>query len=338
MHMDVESLPAIARILSFLTSLETFNIVQTYAPSMPPDEFMMLFPYLASQSLRKLHWDIPFLPDSATPADAILARSISADGFPALRAICAPNDPEGLFQSVCAPRERVDHPIDRYRGGQAHYSTTRPGTGSSWQGFGHTRNASSFSSTHTAGRGSSFINGSGNSNSGTPPASPLFPPHPPPDALGLVRDNSNLHQARLAAQARLEAAQRLPRYFVNVLDETGAVVEKFGVGCFMGTAESRIRYVLSPETGTGATDEGGGLVGVEEMVGDGGEAVGVDVQGKGKDKKSKKDKGGDRDGGVERSEGCTGRWNTFSGVVVDKKDRERWVHQERGRWRGVVLS
>ncbi|KAL2259545.1 hypothetical protein VTK26DRAFT_6759 [Humicola hyalothermophila] len=365
-HMDIKSLPVIARIFSYLTSLETFNMVQTYAPAMPPDEFMMLFPYLASQSLRKLHWDIPFLPDSATPADVILARSISAGGFPSLRVLCAPNDPEGLFQSLCAPRERIDHPADRYRGGQAHYGLNATSNRSSsrnsnhpWQGRGHTRNASSFSSTHTGGGGSSFITGSS-----TPPGSPLFPSASASataaDAfdLGLGHSNSNLHQARLAAQARLEAAQRLPRYFINVFDESGAVVEKHGVGAFIGTVESRIRYVLSPDpAASGATDEGGGLVTVEDMIwGDSGEnlelgpAEGVEQGGRWKDKERKKAKGsrdtkggeygggGSGEGTTFRREGCVGRWNTFSGAVVDKKDRERWWHQERGRWRAVVPS
>ncbi|KAK3311117.1 uncharacterized protein B0T15DRAFT_61876 [Chaetomium strumarium] len=350
-HMNVESLPAIARILSYLTALETFNIVQTYAPEMPPDEFMMLFPYLASQTLRRLHWDIPYLPTTATTADGILARSISAGGFPSLRTLCTPNDPEGLFQSLCAPRERVDHPTDRYRGGKAHlsYSSNPVAVVGGWQGLGHTRNNSSFSSSRP---GSSFSLNKQSSSSGTPPASPLFPP---PDAL-IPRDNSNLHQARLAAQARLEAAQRIPRYFVHVVDETGTVVEKHGVGAFMGTVESQIRYVLSPEAATGGTDEGGGLVSVEDMLrDDGGEMLGLGAEGFAEKEAGKKQKKGrasereesDHEGGkgnnnngmmVERREGCTGRWNTFSGNVVDKKDRERWWHQERGRWRGVVLS
>src|SRR5690606_37941878 len=109
---NIESLPAIARIFSYLTALSTFTVVQTYAPEIPPNEFIILFPYLASQTLHTLHWDIPYLPNTTTPADAILARSIAARGFPALRALCTPNDPEGLFQSLCIPRERIDSTMD----------------------------------------------------------------------------------------------------------------------------------------------------------------------------------------------------------------------------------
>ncbi|KAK4153557.1 hypothetical protein C8A00DRAFT_33718 [Chaetomidium leptoderma] len=349
-HMNVESLPAIARIFSYLVSLSTFTLVQTYAPEMPPDEFIMLFPYLASPSLHHLHWDIPYLPNTSTPADAILARSIAAGGFPALRSLCAPNDPEGLFQALCIPRERVDHPTDRYRRAAAPTTAATAATngGAPWTAH-HTRNNSSFSSTRTGGSFSqkNTFGSSNNNSNGTPPASPLFPPPPPPDAALLApRDNSNLHQARLAAQKRLEAAQRCPRFFVNVVDERGSVVEKFAVGAFLGSVESKVRYVLfSSEQEGGGTDEGGGVVGVEDLMirGDGGEMIAEEGGGK----KTGTWKGGGREREAEsdaegavrgRKEGCCGRWNTYSGVVVDKKDRERWWHQERGRWKGGVLS
>ena len=388
LHMNVESLPAIARIFSYLTALQTFTIVQTFAPEMPPDEFIMLFPYLASQSLRKLHWDIPYLPDTSTPADGILARSISAGGFPALRSLCTPNDPEGLFQSLCMPRERVDHPADRYNNS----ATTPTAGGSSTHPWSHTRNNSSFSSTRTGGsttatapnppfapttntkpngnrptsrggrptsRSGTPNNGRGTPNGRNTPASPLFPP---PDALTLLpRANSNLVRSRLAAQARLEAARRTPRFAVRVVDEQGSVVETVAVGAFLGSVESKVRYALSADVGKGATDEGGGVVGVEDLVGcDGGEMVGLlSGDGEGGDGEKKGGRkarrtwggggggGGDGESDVEgtgngrdktRREGCVGRWNTFSGVVVDKKDKERWGHQERGRWRGLVLT
>ncbi|KAH6854648.1 hypothetical protein B0I37DRAFT_304954 [Chaetomium sp. MPI-CAGE-AT-0009] len=381
LHMNVESLPAIARIFSYLTALQTFTIVQTHAPEMPPDEFIMLFPYLASQSIRKLHWDIPYLPDTSTPADVILARSISAAGFPSLRSLCTPNDPEGLFQSLCIPRERIDHPADRYQNSTTAHTGGSGGRGSALP-WSHTRNNSSFSSTHTGGStggggnipfrpSSSSGGGSGinfrpssrsntpnkanGSGRGTPSESPLFPS---PDAL-IPRANSNLVRARLAAQARLEAARKVPRFAVRVADERGVVVESFAVGAFLGRVESRVRYELVADAARGASDEGGGVVAVEDLVReDGGEMVGLLSGGDGDDggggggkKKSRRRGGGggvDRDGesdvegagsGIKgRREGCVGRWNTFSGVVVDKKDKERWWHQERGRWRALVLT
>ncbi|KAK3336273.1 hypothetical protein B0T19DRAFT_34777 [Cercophora scortea] len=322
-HINVESLPALARIFSNLTSLETFNLVQAYAPVMPTDEHIWLFPYLASQSLRKLHWDIPYLPTRATTADNILAKSISAHGFPELRTLRAPNDPEGVFQSLCRPVERVDNPMDKYRG-QANYHSSLHGHGRSSSAFSR---ASSVTSSSRSGS-ISKING---------PPSPLFPS----DDLMMPRDNSNLTLARLAAQQRLDSARRFPRYFVNVIDEYGTVVEKYGVGAFIGTVESKINYKLTPDEG--GTDEGGGLVGMADMLGDCGESLVVGGQG-GKDgmssaKRDKKEKKGEAlDAEVQAREGCIGRWNTFSGAVVDKKDKERWWHAERGRWRGVTLS
>ncbi|KAK0660853.1 hypothetical protein QBC41DRAFT_38013 [Cercophora samala] len=356
-HMNIESLPAIARLFSYLHCLDTFNIVQTVAPAIPPDEFIMLFPYLACRTLRRLHWDIPYLPTQSTPSDTILAKSISAGGFPALRYLCAPNDPEGVFQAVCQPREKVDLPGDRFRGpahsyGHAHTnsnSSRRPSTSQAWQGFGsgHSRNSSSVSSQRSGsalgfwGSGNRSRSGSrsGSRNGNTPPpVSPLFPA---PDALDMMaRDNSDLHQARMAAQGRIDQAKKYPRFFIQVFDEGGTMREKYGVGAFVGMVESKVRYVLTAAEAQGATDEGGGLVTVEDMIrDDGGEALVLGSGGDGDGKKKKKDKTGERDEGEKRTrEGCVGRWNTYSGNVVDKKDKERWWHQERGRWRQAVLS
>ncbi|KAK4232400.1 hypothetical protein QBC38DRAFT_405929 [Podospora fimiseda] len=365
MHMNLDSLPTLARLFSNLTSLKTFNLVQTYAPNMDRNEFFMFFPYLASRTLRKLHWDIPYLPNAVTPADTILARSIEAGGFPALRYLCAPNDPEGIFQRLCAPRERIDLPMDKYRNGptnnrpgsamnpvrpgsSANVNNNRPGTASGWSGFGlgHTRNSSSFSS--STGRGSfSFMRGGGGGGGGgggnnSAPASPVFAPSDFTMSLGEMmtpRDNSDLHQARMAAQQRLEAARRAPRYFINVFDEQGIMVDKFGVGAFLGSVESRIEYVLAGDASKGEKDEGGGLVCVEDMLrDDGGEALVVGGGEVSKDGKEKKKRGSGEDGTKKMREGCIGRWNTYSGNVVDKKDKERWWHAERGRWRVTVLS
>ncbi|KAM7194918.1 hypothetical protein V8F33_006960 [Rhypophila sp. PSN 637] len=349
-HINVESLPALARILSNLTSLETFNIVQAYAPSMPTDEFIWLFPYLASQTLRKLHWDIPYLPTRATTADNILAKSISANGFPSLRILRAPNDPEGVFQSLCRPEERADLPTDRFRTGQQAHLNGHGRTGS-----GYFPSRPSTSSGGGGGGAAPWLNNEPSSA----PASPLFPP----DSLMLPRDNSNLHISRLAAQARLETARRFPRFSLNIVDENDVVIEKYGIGAFLGSVESKIRYVLRPDTG--GTDESGGLVTIPDLLGDCGEALVLEPSppalqpqyggyASQYDSERESSSGGRRssissarrkdrkkaDADLEQRtrEGCTGRWNTMSGNVIDKKDKERWWHAERGRWRGVALS
>lgn len=314
-HVNVDSLPALARIFANLTSLQTFNLVQSSLPSMPPDEFIMLFPYLASPSVRRLHWDIPYLPTRATIADTILSRSIAAGGFPSLRSLRTPNDPEGLFQSLCKPRERIDEVADRYRHPRPMSSHNR-----------------SQSQVRMGSRSSSFDHRS-------PPPSPGFPP---PSNEFMPRENSDLHSARLAAQARLEAAKRYPKFSVNIIDPAGNLVERHGVGAFIGTLDSRINYVLTPDLG--GTDEGGGLVRIKELLAENGEEVGVmsapttlAKKDRERDRSASRERNGERST-VKGREGCCGKWNVGVGIINDKKEKERIMHTERGRWRGVVMS
>ncbi|KAI8950985.1 hypothetical protein F4801DRAFT_578915 [Xylaria longipes] len=289
-HLDVESLPTISQILSNLISLETFVLVQTHTPILPEGEMIWLFPYLASTTVRKLHWDIPSFATTANIADSILAKSIASHGFPALRTLRTPADPEGIFQALCKPLEKVEMASDRYRGLIAKAGSSRPKS---------------------------------------PPATPTTPrtPRTPgseasksPFGLNFPMDDqffpskvsSNLAHSRLEAQRRLEAARDEPRFTFNLVDEGGKVVETKQMAGFIGEVGSPINYCLTPDAG--AIDENGGLVEISDLLGDGGENL----------------KDGNR-------EGCTGRWNTYSGVVVDKKDRERWWHTERGRFRSVEL-
>ncbi|KAB5530364.1 hypothetical protein GE09DRAFT_1177544 [Coniochaeta sp. 2T2.1] len=297
-NTTIDSLPALCRILSSLPSLQTFNLVQPSPPILPADESVMLFPYLASPSLRKLHWDIPStLTAQASTADTILARSVSAGGFPALRTLRAPNDPEGVFQSVCAPRERCDLPADRYR------CATVAGPG--WNP--RTNSAMAQHPARTGSRGSSF-------SVATAPVGEIHAPFAPRGDIGWTptKSNSDLHAARLAAQQRLEAARRAPRYFINVVDESGATVETHGVGAFIGSVESKVRYHLLPDVG-GGSDESGGLVGVGEMLADNGEE-----RAKERERSRSRDRNGEVDGRKVR-EGCTGKWN----LVVCAACRQR---------------
>lgn len=330
-HVDIESLPALARALSNLVSLESLSVVQSFAPVLPADEFIWLFPYLASASLKTLHWDMTSAISQASATDSILAKSIAANGFPSLRRLRAPADPEGLFQSLCKPREKIDLPVDRYR-----HPSQRPG---------HSRAASTASSQPSI--DASLKAGGGFTST---PTSPHFPADAGISTAGSPRLSSNLQQARLAAQARLESAKQHPKFTVNVTDEDGSLVERFGLGAFMGDVTSKIAYHLLPDPG--ALDEKGGLVDVADLVNEGGEdltgassAAALAVEGReapvalSKKEKEKlqreKSKAGEE---AKTREGCQGRWNTFSGAVIDKKDKERWFHTERGRWRGVTLS
>ncbi|KAI1202363.1 hypothetical protein F5X97DRAFT_287471 [Nemania serpens] len=289
-HLDVDSLPTLAQILSNLHALETFTLVQTHTPILPEGETIWLFPYLASATLQKLHWDIPSFASTANIADSILAKSIMAHGFPALRTMRTPADPEGIFQALCKPSEKVDMASDKYRGLISKAGTSRP---------------KSPPATPTTPR-TPRTPGSDNVKS------PFGLNFPMDDQLFPSKVSSNLAHSRLEAQRRLEAARNQPRFTFNLVDEHGKVLETKKMAGFMGEVGSPIRYCLEPDAD--ALDESGGLVEISDVLGDGGENL----------------KDGNR-------EGCSGRWNTYSGVVVDKKDRERWWHTERGRWRAVKL-
>ncbi len=119
-------------------------------------------------------------------------------------------------------------------------------------------------------------------------------------------------------------------------DEDGELVEKYGMAGFMGSTGSRIEYYLAPDPG--GADEKGGLVDVEDLLGDGGEDI-ADGSGSGSGKDRKP---GGKVADVPEShtkDGCTGRWNApYTNQSVDKKDRDRWMHPKRGRWRAVTLS
>ncbi|KAI2635168.1 hypothetical protein GGS21DRAFT_539225 [Xylaria nigripes] len=261
-HLKIDSLPTIAQILSYLISLESFAFVQPHAPLLPEGETIWLFPYLASGTLRKLHWDIPSPTATASSADIMLAKSIAARGFPSLRRLRTPADPEGIFQALCKPLEGIDNTSEQQRG-----LITKAGSTSS-------------------------------------PAANVAPADEPP------RPSTNLVISRIEAQKRIEAARTQPRFTLTVVDEAGRICETQRIAGFMGEVGSKIEYVVEADEGAG--DENGGLRDIGDFLGDGGESL--------------------RDA---NHEGCTGRWNTHDGAVVDKKDRERWWHVERGRWQRV---
>ncbi|KAI0004682.1 hypothetical protein F4779DRAFT_633970 [Xylariaceae sp. FL0662B] len=330
-HIDVDSLPAVAQILSNLTALETFAFVQNDEPIMPTNEIIWLFPYLASPSLRKLHWDITSQPERANRADIILAKSIETDGFPSLRTLRTPNDPDGLFQALCKPLEKIEMASDRYRG---------PGPGPHWLAKCTSRpTPPATPTTPSTPSSATFKNWSFPLTPTPTPTTPSF--FPPDDTPAPIRkgvaSSSHLATARMAAQARLEAARQRPRFAVRVVevpadgDADGAVlVESYGVAGFLGRVGAPLRYCLAPDPG--ASDENGGLVDVADLLlGDGGEDL-----------------------AREGREGCTGRWNAAftagggpgggagggggGGAGADRRERERWWHTERGRWRGIELS
>lgn len=251
-HLDIDSLPALGRLFSYLTVLKSFTLVQTEAPVLPADEVIWLYPYLASNSLQKLHWDVPTQGRGASQADRILARSIASQGYPALRALRAPHDPDAVFQNLCAPLERIEMASDKYRGLIARIPDRvrapepsppmTPITPTSPRGFG-----------------------------GKPFPNMKYTNDPPTPIEAPVPEESHLAQSRLAAQGRIEAARNLPRFQVNVINEDGSILDNYGLAGFIGQVESKIQYLVRPDHG--ATDENGGLVVVTDLLKDSGEEL-----------------------------------------------------------------
>lgn len=110
------------------------------------------------------------------------------------------------------------------------------------------------------------------------------------------------------AQLRIEAAKLKPQFHVITWDENGEFVERHALGGFLGQTTSAISYTLRPDLE--GCDEA--ILGVEKMLGD------------------------EREG-----DGCTGAWNLDlggRGASAGKKEKERWRHTERERWRGVDVG
>ncbi|KAM9884069.1 hypothetical protein VDGL01_01874, partial [Verticillium dahliae] len=305
-HVNLDSLPALVRIFSNMRYLEVFSLVQTFAPTLPEDTMIWLMPYLACSSLRRLHWDITSHSAAASAADAILARSIAAHGFPSLVALRAPTDPEGIFQSLCRPAERAEIASDRFRtpAQSAERQNTFP--------MGRSNTLASLTSSSSSSSISSGASIGGRSQSPMTPMTPQTPLTPfSPSGGSFLREASDLRESRLAAQGRLEAARSAPRFAVQVVDEEGSTVEDYEMAGFMGTIGSQIRYDSMPDAG--ARDEKGGLVDMDDVMGECGEDI-------------------------SEREGCFGRWNMSTSGNVDRREKEKWWHTERGRWTNVELA
>ncbi|OAA73842.1 hypothetical protein ISF_00743 [Cordyceps fumosorosea ARSEF 2679] len=311
-HAPLTSLPALARLLSHLPRLEDLAVVQDFAPLMPSEDAdgggafaLWMMPYLASRTLVRLHWDVAAGTGEVSDADDILARSVEAGGFPALRALRAPSDPGGIFQQLCRPLEVVATSADRIwaNGGRC--------------GSSHGRSAS-VSSGGGSGSGGFFgHHPSKLPKSATAPSLPSSSSDPFGAAAPHEPHATDLRAARIAAQARLDDARPRHRFRVQVHSQEGLLVDDFGLAGYVGTVGSPIRYCLSPDPG--ATDARGGLVDVSHLTSPGGELPSCD--------------GDDEAGGGVAAAGCTGSWNWREGVVVaDRKEKETWWHTERGRW------
>lgn len=307
------SLPALARVFSHLRNLTHFTISQTASPSLPSGTSIFLHPYLASASLKYLHWEITNSDDDM--ATDILAKSISHDGFPALRTLRAPTDFDGTLQKLCRPRDRIELPGDRYRNisQQSHLgmasSQSMPAlaspTGSSFS-FNHSRSGSVSSMLVKSPARSTFSLSLEQSHSNEARSNEDYEP----------RDKGmSLVIARRMAQRRIDAAISQPKFHIIVWNDQGNFIERQTVGGYIGEVQSKIYYSLKPD-----------IAGADEAI--------VTVDGI----------GGLLDGGEETNvrDGCTGSWNLH--LAIQGKNgrsgsgKEKWWHTERGRWREVPLD
>lgn len=309
------SLPVLARLFAHLKSLTRFTISQSPSLSLPRGTEIFLHPYLASNTLQHLHWEFTNPDDDR--ATNIMAKAILFGGFPALKTIRAPTDHHGALQKLCRPRRQIELPSDRYRNQSLPFQPSMPH---------HSKSASVLASKSASAipspTKSTFSTGHGYSNSISSNAVKsdtrsafslnLDDKSSKSEDSGDREKGMSLSTARKLAQNRLEAASAHPKYHIIVWDENGEFVERFAVGAFIGTIESKINYSLKPDIE--GSDEA--VVGVEGKFG----LLGNDEE-------------------VTR-DGCTGRWNESAGMQVkgSAKGRDTWRHTERGRWRELTLD
>ena len=108
-HLDLAYMSTISSLLLYLHDLKRFTIVQEHSPEIQIGE-LVFQPVIASSSLNYLHWDI----FESGSANANMAASIRARGFPELRVIRAPSDHDGVLQSLCKPRMQIVLASDKY--------------------------------------------------------------------------------------------------------------------------------------------------------------------------------------------------------------------------------
>lgn len=262
-HTPLLSLPLLARLMCSLLSIRRLCIIQDPSPILPNGTNIYLHPYLFSQTLQHLTWDVMH-PAGPRVSDAtlVLSKAIKAGGFPALETITAPCDYDGVLQDVCRPCLSLTH------------STLPPPIG-----FGRPRGTSigSTTSSSTFGDDTSIIEhesiSSLSSSSSSDSDSDGF------EGLAYLRSNSqflsrpklgrgtgpvsrtrSLAAARSAARSRIRQARSKPKFQVVVEDWSYAYptadrvagvqfIAKFDVGTYVGDVGTDIkcRYVLAPD-------------------------------------------------------------------------------------------
>ncbi|RDL42182.1 RNI-like protein [Venustampulla echinocandica] len=302
--LSLVSLPVLARLFSHLQYLTNFTLSQTSSPS---GVEIFLHPYLASSTLEHMHWE--FMNREDDKATEILSKSISCNGFPSLKSIRAPTDFEGSLQKLCKPKDRIELSADKYRNLSDVSHNGIPISQSMPSLPSPTRSTFSGTHSHTGSVGSSFIKSPTRSAFSLNMDRPVSQSSEP----NISGKGMSLALARRMAQQRIDAATTKPQFHIIIWDENGQFIERHALGGFLGSIQSKISYILKPDLD--GSDES--LMGVEALL-DGGEETNV-------------------------RDGCTGSWNLDLGIQggsasAGKKEKDRWRHSERGRWRPLSVE
>jgi hypothetical protein len=212
--LAIPSICPLAKLLISLPALRALSLTQPTAPTILASE-TVIPPVLASSTLRHLSWATAPAPTSSNH----LALSLAANGFPALRTLYAPCDLDGALQALCAPMHSV------------------PGLSND----GSSSRASSSATHASLPRSSVFA-----PTPSTLPLSVLDPAPPTPEEARAAERR----QARMAAQARIEAARREVGFRVFVEDaDVGRVVTVYEFASYVGKVGAGMSYVFEEGDG-----------------------------------------------------------------------------------------
>lgn len=248
---SVLSLPTFARILSSMKSLKRLSMISPTPLELPLGISIFLHPYLASKSLRYLHWDVApsTIIKESTDASHILAKAIAADGFPALRTLRAVRDTGGVLQNVCIPSTGWEGVLTTgvLGVGPNGLKAARKSVEVEKEKKIKSLSRKSADSSASGSSRNSLRNGMNGSTS---------------SIYGDVTKEDlkeRLREARATAQARIEIAKLRPRWKLVAEDwtmrEAPRVTAKSEVGGFVGLVGSKVEYYLDSDENEGSIED-----------------------------------------------------------------------------------
>ncbi|KAF1365330.1 hypothetical protein EJ07DRAFT_75800, partial [Lizonia empirigonia] len=273
-NLEVSSLITITNILSeHFRKLKHFAVVQYRTPDLSS---RISIPNFCCPSLQFIHFEFrsqagPAIDPFSSPhsrqsmefpfansepisclAISLLAMSIKEGAFPALRRARIPHDPQGKIQALCQPRATALLPSDTSLFMRSH-------------GFANMVDAHTSQSKAPMKR-DSLINIPLSPRADSAIDSPIFDSSPISSAL-------TPSKTRLAAEARILAARKVPFMTVRVFDPEGEVRIDTDIGGFLGDLKSNIIYDLKPDKSRwpGNRDQSGRpqpewITGIEDLV------------------------------------------------------------------------